>query len=108
VQGVTADKFAMGYSGIGYKTSDVKALKVSAGANDEAFSTDPANVYSGKYPLSRYLYVYVNKAPNRPLDPLVREFLTFVLSREGQEIVVKDGYLPITHEVAQQDLAVLK
>jgi phosphate transport system substrate-binding protein len=108
VQGVTSDKFAMGYSGIGYKTSDVKALKVAATATDEAFSTDAANVYAGKYPLSRYLYVYVNKAPNKPLDPLVREFLNFVLSREGQEIVVKDGYLPITHEVHQEDLAILK
>jgi phosphate transport system substrate-binding protein len=108
VQGVTADKFAMGYSGIGYKTSDVKALKVAATATDEAFSTDASNVYAGKYPLSRYLYVYVNKTPNKPLDPLVREFLNFVLSREGQEIVVKDGYLPITHDVHQEDLAILK
>jgi len=105
---VTADKFAMGYSGIGYKTSDVKALKVAATATDEAFSTDASNVYAGKYPLSRYLYVYVNKTPNKPLDPLVREFLNFVLSREGQEIVVKDGYLPITHDVHQEDLAILK
>jgi phosphate transport system substrate-binding protein len=108
VQGVTADKFAMGYSGIGYKTSDVKALKVALTATDEAFGTDAANVYSGKYPLSRYLYVYVNKAPNRPLDPLVREFLKFVLSREGQEIVIKDGYLPITREIHEETLSVLK
>src|SRR5262245_11853421 len=108
VQGVTADKYAMGYSGIGYRTSDVKPLKVAATATDEAFSTDPDNVYAGKYPLSRYLYVYFNKAPNRPLDPLVREFMAFVLSREGQEIVVKDGYLPITHQVHEEDLAILK
>lgn len=108
VQGVTADKFAMGYSGIGYKTSDVKSLKVAATANDEAYSTDSTNVYAGKYPLSRYLYVYVNKAPNRPLDPLVREFLNFVLSREGQEVVVKDGYMPITHAVHEEDVAILK
>jgi len=60
-------------------------------------------VLSGKYPLSRYLYLYINKAPNEELDPLVREFVKFVLSRQGQQTVVKDGYLPITDSVIQQE-----
>jgi phosphate transport system substrate-binding protein len=105
VQGVSEDKFAVGYSGIGYRTSGVKPLKLAAKKGGQYFSTDPADVYSGNYPLSRYLYVYVNKAPNKPLDPLVREFLKFALSKEGQETVVKDGYLPIPAKVAQEELA---
>jgi phosphate transport system substrate-binding protein len=108
VQGVTEDKFAIGYSGIGYRTSGVKPLKLAAKKGGQYFSTDPADVYSGNYPLARYLYVYVNKAPNKPLDPLVREFLKFALSKEGQEIVVKDGYLPIPAKVFQEELAKIK
>jgi phosphate transport system substrate-binding protein len=95
VQGITADKYAMGYSGIGYKTSDVKSLALAAKEGGPYFADDPENVYAGTYPLARFLYVYVNRAPGKPLDPLVREFLEFVLSKEGQEIVVKDGYLPL-------------
>ncbi len=105
VQGVTEDRFAIGYSGIGYRTSGVKPLKLAAKKGGQFYGVDPADVYSGNYPLSRYLYVYVNKAPNKPLDPLVREFVKFVLSKEGQEIVVKDGYLPVTAKVSQEELA---
>lgn len=105
VQGVTEDRFAIGYSGIGYRTSGVRPLKLAAKKGVPYFSTDPADVYSGKYPLSRYLYVYINKAPNKPLDPLVRELVKFVLSKEGQEVVVKDGYLPVPARVAQEELA---
>lgn len=108
VQGVTEDKFAVGYSGIGYRTSGVKPLKLAAKKGGQYFGTDPADVYSGHYPLSRYLYVYVNKAPNKPLDPLVREFLKFALSKEGQETVVKDGYLPIPAKVAQEEISKIK
>jgi phosphate transport system substrate-binding protein len=95
VQGITADKYAMGYSGIGYKTSDVKSLALATKEGAPFFADDPENVYAGTYPLARFLYVYVNRAPGKPLDPLVRQFLEFVLSKEGQEIVVKDGYLPL-------------
>ena len=108
VQGVTEDKFAIGYSGIGYRTSGVKPLKLAAKKGGQYFGVSPDEVYSGSYPLSRYLYVYVNKAPNKPLDPLVREFLKFALSKEGQEIVVKDGYMPIPGKVAQDELAKIK
>ena len=108
VQGVSEDKFAVGYSGIGYRTSGVKPLKLAAKKGGQYFGTDPADVYSGNYPLSRYLYVYVNKAPNKPLDPLVREFLKFALSKEGQEIVVKDGYMPVPAKVAQEETAKVK
>jgi phosphate transport system substrate-binding protein len=104
VQGVTEDKFAIGYSGIGYKTSGVKALAL-AGKSGQAFEATPENALSGKYPLSRFLYVYVNKAPNKPLDPLVREFIKYALSQEGQQNVVKDGYVPVPARIAKEELA---
>ncbi|MBL8112862.1 MAG: phosphate ABC transporter substrate-binding protein [Acidobacteria bacterium] len=104
VQGIAEDKFAIGYSGIGYTTSGVKSLKLSETDGGEAFGESYENVLSKKYPLSRYLYVYVNKAPNKPLDPLVGEYLRYILSKEGQEIVVKDGYFPIPAKVVTEEL----
>ena len=102
VQGVTEDRF-----GIGYRTSGVKPLAL-AEKGDAYFTTHADDVLSGKYPISRYLYVYYNAAPGKSLDPLVREFLRFVEAREGQEIVVKDGYLPIPGKVAAEELAKLQ
>jgi phosphate transport system substrate-binding protein len=108
VQGVTEDKQGVGYSGIGYKTSGVKALELAKDASSAYSSTDPEQVYAGKYPLSRFLYVYVNRAPGKPFDPLTEQFLRFVLSRDGQEVVVKDGYLPLKADTVLQELAKLK
>ena len=102
VQGVTADRFGMGYSGIGYKTSGVKNIAL---ADKAAEPTPPAPTKTwstGKYPLARFLYVYVNKAPGKELDPVVREFLKFVFSKEGQEIVVKDGYYPLPAKIVSR------
>jgi phosphate transport system substrate-binding protein len=108
VQGVTEDLYGIGYSGIGYRTSGVKTVALAKKAGDPYYGTDPATVLSGKYPLSRYLYLYINKAPNQALDPLVAEFIRFVLSKEGQETVVKDGYLPIPDKIVEQELARLQ
>ncbi len=107
VQGVTEDLYGMGYSGIGYKTSGVKTLALAKKTGEKYYGTDAETVLSGKYPLSRYLFLYVNKTPNQPLDPLVREFIKFVLSRAGQETVVKDGYLPISAKLVDEELAKL-
>lgn len=106
VQGVTEDLYAIGYSGIGYKTSGVRSLAL-AGRDGQYYDDSAENVLAGKYPLSRFLYVYINQAPGKPLDPLVREFVSFVLSKEGQETVVKDGYIPVSAKVAGEDLAKL-
>ena len=106
VQGVTEDRFGVGYSGIGYKTSGVKALQLAE--KDQFFDGAYANVTSGKYPLSRFLYLYVNKAPGKPLDPLVKEYLKLILSKEGQEVVVKDGYLPLPANLVKEELAKLE
>jgi len=107
VQGISEDKYGIGYSGIGYKTSGVRAVPLAAKDGMAAFTTTYEEVATGKYPLARFLYVYVNKKPNSPPDPLVREFIAYMLSREGQEVVVKDGYLPLTMKVVQPQLASL-
>jgi phosphate transport system substrate-binding protein len=106
VQAVASSLNGVGYSGIGYITSGVKALALSE-EGDEAVAATPENALLGTYPLSRYLYVYVNKKPGQPLSPIEREFLTLVLSKEGQAIVQKDGYIPVSAEVASRELAKL-
>ena len=104
VQGVTNDRYGIGYSGIGYRTSGVRIVPLSesdGGATSEGSYED---VVSKKYPLARYLYLYVNRAPGKPLDPIIKEFLELVYSREGQEVVLKDGYLPLTNAIVTEEL----
>jgi phosphate transport system substrate-binding protein len=108
VQGVTEDKQGIGYSGIGYKTAGVKALSLAKDANSPFSATDPEEVYAGKYPLARFLYVYVNRAPGKALDPLTNEFMKFALSHQGQEEVQKEGYLPLKAATVEQELAKLR
>lgn len=104
VQGVTVDRYSMGYSGIGYSTPGVRAVPLSEKDGGKVFDATPENAYSGDYPLSRFLYVYVNKAPGKQLDPLVKEFMKLVLSKDGQEVVVKDGYYPLPASIAAEEL----
>ncbi|MCA9419989.1 MAG: phosphate ABC transporter substrate-binding protein [Nitrospira sp.] len=99
VQGVTEDQAGIGYSGIGYRTSSVHALPLSMKTGQPFVEPTYANATSGEYPLARYLFVYVNKTPNQPLSPIVREFLKYVYSREGQMVVIKDGYFPISSKI---------
>jgi phosphate transport system substrate-binding protein len=104
VQGVASDKGAIGYSGIGYKTADVRAVPLSAKAGGACVEANADNAYAGDYPLARFLYVYVNADPNRALDPVRAEFIRYVFSRQGQQAVLKDGYFPITAGIAGEDL----
>jgi phosphate transport system substrate-binding protein len=103
VQGVTVDRFAIGYSGIGYATAGVRAVPLTEKDGGTCVDATAENAYNGSYPLARFLYVYVNKAPGKPVDPLVREFVRLMLSREGQEAVIKDGYFPIPASVAKEE-----
>ncbi len=105
VQGITEDRFGIGYSGIGYRTSGVKAVALAETDKGPYSAGSYADVTSGKYPLWRFLYIYVNKAPGRPLDPLVAEFTKLIYSKEGQEAVVKDGYMPLPATIAQAEWA---
>lgn len=101
VQGIGADLYALGYSGIGYKTSGVRTVPL-AGDDGKFHEATYDNALSGDYPLARFLVVYVNKKPGAPLDKLTLEFLKFALSKEGQAIVEKDGYFPMPAEVAKE------
>jgi len=108
VLGCSVDRFAMGYSGIGYATSTVRAVPLSEEDGGAVVLANAENAYSGSYPLARFLYVYINRAPGKPLDPIVREFVTLMCSKEGQMTVVKDGYYPIPASVAREELAKVK
>jgi len=103
VQSVSTTINAIGYSGIGYVTASVRAVPL-AKSGTEFVEASPENAISGKYPLARFLYVYVNKAPNKPLQPLEKEFLKMVLSKTGQEVVVKDGFIPLPKTVVENAL----
>jgi phosphate transport system substrate-binding protein len=103
VQGVATDRYSMGYSGVGYATADVKMLKVSLDGGD-AFGPEAEYANTGEYPLARFLYVYINADPVKGLDPLRAEFVKLMFSQQGQEVVLKDGYFPISAAVAREDL----
>lgn len=104
VQGIASDKYGIGYSGVGYKTADVRIVSLSVNEGEEAFDTSAENAYSGDYPLARFLYVYINKNPNEDLDPLRAEFIKYMNSKEGQQGVIKDGFYPISKPLADANL----
>lgn len=104
VQSISQSLNGIGYSGIGYKTSSVKTVALAKKEGGEFVEDNEQNALNGSYPLSRFLYVYVNKAPNKPLAPLEAEFIKLVLSQQGQQVVVKDGYIPLPAKVAEKTL----
>ena len=105
VQGVTEDRYGIGYSGIGYKTSGVKS-GAAGGAAEGPFSNGSyEDVTDGQVSVGRFLYIYVNKAPGKSLDPVPLEFVKLMLSKEGQEAVVKDGYMPLTPAQVKEEHA---
>jgi phosphate transport system substrate-binding protein len=106
VQSVSTTIGAIGYSGMGYVTASVRPVPL-AKSGTEFIEATPENAISGAYPLARFLYVYVNKAPNKPLQPLEKEFLKMVLSKTGQEVVVKDGFIPLPAKTAEKALTLL-
>jgi len=108
VHAITQDRDAIGYAGIGYITSGVRALSLKINGAGEPVELSAQTALSGEYPLSRFLYIYVNKKSNESPDPLVREFLKFILSKEGQQMVVKDGYMPLPGKIVEEELAKLK
>ncbi len=107
VQSITSSLNGIGYSGIGYKTSGVRTVPLTKKPGKPFIEATNDNAINGKYPLARFLYIYVNKQPNKPLAPLEREFIKMVLSRVGQQVVVKDGYIPLPSKVVEKELAKL-
>lgn len=103
VQGVTVDRYGIGYSGIGYATAGVRPVPIAEKEGAACVEATADNAYAGTYPLARFLYVYINKPPGKPLDPLTHEFVKLIVSKEGQEVVVKDGYFPIPASIAKEE-----
>jgi phosphate transport system substrate-binding protein len=108
VQSVTTSVNGIGYSGLGYSTSGVKVLPLAKKGSKDFIEANAENALQGSYPLTRYLFVYVNKKPNQALPPLEKEFLKMVLSKEGQEVVIKGGYIPLPAKVVEKYLNELK
>jgi len=106
VQGIASDKYAIGYSGAGYKTADVRIVPLAA-REGACFEATAENAYSGDYPLARFLYVYLNKKPGEALDPLRAEFIKFVFSKQGQQVVLKDGFFPVSQAMVEEDMKAL-
>lgn len=108
VQSVTTSANGIGYSGLGYSTSGVRVLPLAKKGSTVYVEPTAENALKGTYPLTRYLFVYVNKKPSQPVPPLEREFLKMVLSKEGQEVVIKGGYIPLPANVVEKYLNELK
>ena len=104
VQSVSEDQDGIGYSGIGYLTSNVRAVPLAEKDGMPFMDANQHNADNGSYPLWRHLYLYVNKAPNKPLDPIVGEFIKFIYSKEGQQVVIKDGFFPLRAGMIEQEL----
>jgi len=103
VQSVSSSLNGIGYSGVGYTTSSVRTVPLSNDPGKPFVEATPANAINGSYPLARFLYIYVNKQPGQALDPITQQFLKLVLSRQGQQVVVKDGYIPLPAAVATRE-----
>ena len=108
VQSVSEDQSGIGYSGIGYLTSNVRAVPLAEKEGGPFNEASQQNADNGSYPLWRHLYLYVNKAPNKPLDPIVGEFLKFIYSKEGQQVVIKDGFFPLKADAVEKELKKLE
>ena len=108
VQSVTSSANGIGYSGMGYTTSGVRMVPLAKKEGQAFVEATPENAINGSYPLTRYLYIYINKKPNQPLAPLENEFMKMVLSKVGQQVVIKDGYIPLPAKVVDKVLTTLK
>jgi len=107
VQSISSSLNGIGYSGIGYKTSGVRAVALTKKPGKPFIAASTENAASGKYPLSRFLYVYVNKKPNKALAPIEKEFVKMILSKTGQKVVIKDGYIPLDSKIVKKQLSKL-
>lgn len=104
IEGVASDRFGIGYSGIGYKTEGVRTVPLAPNSGAACSATSAEAAYSAKYRLTRYLYIYLNKKPNQPLESLISEFVKFVVSKNGQTQTEIGGFYSITNDNREADL----
>jgi len=103
IQAVGKDDAGIGYSGMGYKSANVKIVPLAPRGSDHYIPAEPDRL--DKYPLARFLYLYVNHRPNSQLDPLRAEFIKYIFSEDGQATVIQDGYIPVGFRLATNDMA---
>jgi phosphate transport system substrate-binding protein len=103
VKTISADPFAIGYSGIGYLNDSVVALSLSASSASDVYPPDMQYAYSGEYPLARFLYLTVNRKPNTLLSPITHDFLSYIFSKEGQQRVTDDGFFPVSSKIINEE-----
>jgi phosphate transport system substrate-binding protein len=104
VRGVEQTINGIGYSGIGYRTSGVRAIPLAKNHGDAPVEPNGETAAAGTYPLARFLFVYANANPTSGWNPLEREFFRMVLAKEGQEVVHRDGYVTLPQVVADRFL----
>ncbi|WP_439654015.1 PstS family phosphate ABC transporter substrate-binding protein [Vibrio ezurae] len=104
VQAVALSPSSIGYSGVASKAMGTRLVPI-AKYDDNYVTPTSDNIITGKYPLSRKLYLYVNKQPNKPLPKKQREFIRFIYSKQGQNAVSREGYIPISPGFAKKELA---
>lgn len=107
VQAVARDRYGIGFSGIGFKQPGVVTVPLALRAGDPVVAPLPETANDGSYSLARWLYLAIDHPPGEGLSGLQREFLRFVYSREGQQIVTEAGFFPLTAVMAAQELSVV-
>lgn len=95
VMGIKTNRYAVGFSGIGYRISSIKPIPLAASKGKPFVEPTFENVIDGTYPLHRRLYLYVNRAPKSGAPPTVAEFVKLAVSQYGQSVVVKEGFFPL-------------
>ena len=104
-QDMATNRNGLTYALLANVTPNVKVLKVAPKLGGPCYEPNVENVYLHRYPMSRYVYIYVNRKPGQPLEPKVREFMRLVLSREGQQVVADERvFIPLLPEVAKEEL----
>ena len=103
------DPYGIAYANLMYANSDIKALPLARAEGGPYIEPTRENVWQHAYPITRYTTVVLNRAPGQQVDPKVKEFLRYILSRDGMAAVVRDGaYLPLTEELIEQQLRKLE
>jgi phosphate transport system substrate-binding protein len=106
---VAADRYALGYAGLAYIDDNVKLLSLVATPGGPAVAPGMGEVYQARYPLSRLVFFNTNKRPGQPLDTVLEEFLKFMLSREGQQVILDQAiFIPLRAGQAAASRALLK
>ena len=107
VKSIAADRYGIGYSGIGYRNDTVAVVPLGSKSATEVYPPEMQYAYSGEYPLSRFLYLAVNPARSALGPQAVRDFIQFIYSDDGQRLVTKDGFFPVSSKIISEDKAKL-